>query len=53
MNDRGGRHLAAAAGTWSNRLSELADHLARVSDIAELSFPAGSPRGCSTPTTSA
>jgi diguanylate cyclase (GGDEF)-like protein len=34
--ERGVRVAAAATGTWSNRLSELADHLARVSDIAEL-----------------
>ena len=35
--EHGVRVAAAATGTWSNRLSELADHLARVSDIAELS----------------
>jgi diguanylate cyclase (GGDEF)-like protein len=34
--EHGVRVAAATTGTWSNRLSELADHLARVSDIAEL-----------------
>ena len=34
--ERGVRVAAASTGTWSNRLAELADHLARVSDIAEL-----------------
>jgi diguanylate cyclase (GGDEF)-like protein len=34
--EHGARVAATATGTWSNRLSELADHLARVSDIGEL-----------------
>jgi diguanylate cyclase (GGDEF)-like protein len=34
--EHGVRVAAASTGTWSNRLSELADHLARVSDISEL-----------------
>jgi diguanylate cyclase (GGDEF)-like protein len=34
--ERGVRVAAASTGTWSNRLSELADHLGRVADIAEL-----------------
>ncbi len=34
--EEGVRVAAAATGTWSTRLAELADHLARVSDIAEL-----------------
>ena len=34
--EHGVRVAAATTGTWSNRLSELADHLARVSDIGDL-----------------
>jgi hypothetical protein len=34
--EQGVRVAAAAAGAWSSRLAELADHLARVSEIAEL-----------------
>jgi diguanylate cyclase (GGDEF)-like protein len=34
--EHGVRMAAATTGTWSNRLSELADHLARVADIGEL-----------------
>jgi EAL domain-containing protein (putative c-di-GMP-specific phosphodiesterase class I) len=34
--EHGVRLAAATTGTWSSRLAELADHLARVSEIAEL-----------------
>jgi diguanylate cyclase (GGDEF)-like protein len=34
--EHGVRVAAASTGTWSTRLAELADHLGRVSDIAEL-----------------
>jgi diguanylate cyclase (GGDEF)-like protein len=34
--EHGVRVAAASTGTWSSRLAELADHLARVSDIGEL-----------------
>ena len=34
--EHGVRVAAAVTGTWSTRLAELADHLGRVSDIAEL-----------------
>ena len=34
--EHGVRVAASATGTWSSRLAELADHLGRVSDIADL-----------------